>query len=79
MAATTKRILVRVTPAQKREIECQAARLGLSVSELMCQVAMDVAASPEPQAIEALLEQVKQSTKAASDALDEMLRGSPIA
>ncbi|WP_412770620.1 plasmid mobilization protein, partial [Ralstonia solanacearum] len=41
MAATTERIVVRVTTAQKRAIVSTAKRLGLNVSELMRQAIQD--------------------------------------
>ena len=73
MAAATKRIVVRVTPAQKRAIASTAKRLGLNVSELMRQAAQGFTPSDDEEKINALIRHVNASTKEANDALDDAL------
>ena len=73
MAAATKRIVVRVTPAQKRAIASTAKRLGLNVSELMRQAAQGFTPSDDEENINALIRHVNVSTQGASAALDDAL------
>lgn len=73
MAAATERIVVQVTPVQKRAIASTAKRLGLNVSELMRQAAQGFTPSEDEQEILALVERVNASTQEANDALDDAL------
>ncbi|MHC6053264.1 plasmid mobilization protein [Ralstonia solanacearum] len=73
MAATTERIVVRVTTAQKRAIVSTAKRLGLNVSELMRQAIQDFTPPEDKREINAMIERVNASTKEASNALDDAL------
>ncbi|CBJ44348.1 hypothetical protein LBW59_00355 [Ralstonia solanacearum] len=73
MAATTERIVVRVTTAQKRAIVSTAKRLGLNVSELMRQAIQDFTPPEDEREINAMIERVNASTKEASNALDDAL------
>lgn len=73
MAAATERIVVQVTPAQKKAIAGTAKRLGMNVSELMRQSALGFTPSDDEDEILALVERVNASTKEASDALDDAL------
>jgi len=73
MAAATERIVVQVTPVQKRAIASTAKRLGLNVSELMRQAAQGFMPSDDEEDINALIWRVDASTKEANDALDDAL------
>ena len=73
MAAATKRIVVRVTPAQKRAIASTAKRLGFNESELMRQAAQGFTPSDDEENINALIRHVNVSTQGASAALDDAL------
>jgi hypothetical protein len=73
MAAATERIVVQVTPTQKKAISTVARRLGLNVSELMRQAAQGFQPKSEDGDMDALIERVNVSTKEASDALDDAL------
>ena len=73
MAAATERIVVQVTPVQKRAIASTAKRLGLNVSELMRQAAQGFTPSDDEEYINALIWRVDASTKEANDALDDAL------
>jgi len=73
MAAATERIVVQVTPVQKRAIASTAKRLGLNVSELMRQAAQGFTPSDDEEDINALILRVDASTKEANDALDDAL------
>ncbi|MGX6998543.1 plasmid mobilization protein [Caballeronia sp. KNU42] len=73
MAAATERIVVQVTPVQKRAIASTAKRLGLNVSELMRQAAQGFTPSDDEEDINALIWRVDASTKEANDALDDAL------
>jgi hypothetical protein len=73
MAAATERIVVQVTPVQKRAIASTAKRLGLNVSELMRQAAQGFTPSDDEEDINALIWRVNASTQEANDALDDAL------
>ncbi|MEX3960126.1 hypothetical protein [Trinickia sp. EG282A] len=73
MAAATERIVVQVTPVQKRAIASTAKKLGLNVSELMRQAAQGFTPSEDEQEILALVERVNASSQEANDALDDAL------
>ena len=73
MAAATKRIVVRVTPAQKRAIASTAKRLGFNESELMRQAAQGFTPSDDEENINALIRHVNVSTQGASAVLDDAL------
>jgi hypothetical protein len=73
MAAETERIVVEVTPVQKRAIASTAKRLGLDVSELMRQTVHSITQSDDDEAINALISRVNASSKEANDALDGVL------
>jgi hypothetical protein len=73
MAAATERIVVKVTPTQKKAISATALRLGLKVSELMRQSAQGFQQNSDEAVIGALLERVSASTKDAIDALDDAI------
>jgi phosphate uptake regulator len=71
MAVATERIVVQVTPTQKKAISSTAKRLGLNVSELMRQAAQGFQPKSDDADLDALIERVNQSTREASAALDE--------
>jgi len=73
MAMATERIVVQVTPTQKKAISSAAKRLGLNVSELMRQAAQGFQPKSDNGDIDALIERVNASTKEANDALDDAL------
>ena len=73
MATARKRIVVRVTPVQRRAIARAAKRLGLNVSELMRQAVKGFTPSDDEEKINALIRHVNASTKEANDALDDAL------
>jgi phosphate uptake regulator len=73
MAVATERIVVQVTPAQKKAINSTAKRLGLNVSELMRQAVKGFQTKSDNDDLEALIERVNLSSKEASDALDDAL------
>jgi hypothetical protein len=73
MAAATERIVVQVTPVQKRAIASTAKRLGLNVSELMRQAAQGFTPSDDEEDINALISRVNASTQEANDALGDAL------
>ena len=73
MATATERIVVQVTPVEKRAIASTAKRLGLNVSELMRQAAQGFTPSEDEQEINSLIARVNASTKEASNALDDAL------
>lgn len=73
MAVATERIVVQVTPTQKKAIASAAKRMGLNVSELMRQAAQGFQPKTDDGDMEALIERVNASTKEANDALDEAL------
>jgi phosphate uptake regulator len=71
MAVATERIVVQVTPTQKKAISSTARRLGLNVSELMRQAAQGFQPKSDDADMDALIERVNQSTREANAALDE--------
>uniref|UniRef100_UPI003BEEC720 plasmid mobilization protein n=1 Tax=Burkholderia arboris TaxID=488730 RepID=UPI003BEEC720 len=73
METATERIVVQVTPGQKREIVQLAERLGLNVSELMRQAAQGFTHPEEEEEILALVDRVDASAKEACEALDDAL------
>jgi phosphate uptake regulator len=73
MAVATERIVVQVTPTQKKAISSAAKRLGLNVSELMRQAAQGFQPKTDDDDMEALLERVNASTREANNALDDAL------
>ncbi len=73
MAAATRRIVVRVTPVQKRAVVSIAKRLGINGSELMRQAAQGFTPSGDKENINALIWRLNASTKEANDALDDAL------
>jgi uncharacterized protein (DUF1778 family) len=73
MAIATERIVVQVTPSQKKAISSTAKRLGLNMSELMRQAAQDFQPKQDRGDIAALLERVNTSTREANHALDEAM------
>lgn len=73
IATATERIVVQVTPTQKKAISSAAKRLGLNVSELMRQAAQDFQPRSDDSDIDALIERVNLSTKEANDALDDAM------
>lgn len=73
MAVATERIVVQVTPTQKKAIASTARRLGLNVSELMRQAAQGFQPKSDDGDLDALIERVNASTKEANDALDDAL------
>jgi len=73
MAGETERIVVRVTPVQKRAIASTAKDLGLNVSELMRQAVQDIMRLDDEENINALISRVNVSTQEANDALDDAL------
>ncbi|WP_158940775.1 hypothetical protein [Burkholderia sp. S171] len=73
MASATERIVVQVTPVQKRAIARTAKRLGLNVSELMRQAAQGITSSDVEENIDALIRHVNACSKEANDALDDAL------
>jgi hypothetical protein len=66
MVAARKRILVQVTPVEKRAIASTAKRLGHNVSELMCEAVQGITTSDDEEIINV-------STPEANDALDDAL------
>lgn len=71
MTLATERIVVQVTPIQKKAISSVARRLGLNMSELMRQAAQGFQPENDNSDIAALIERVSISTKEANDALDD--------
>jgi len=71
MAAASERIVVQVTPLQKRAIVRTAKRLGLNVSELIRQAAQGFTPSGDEEEVDRLIERVNASTLEASHALDD--------
>ncbi len=69
----SERIVVQVTPTQKKEIAAIAKRVGLNTSELMRQAVRQFQSLENEQHLEALLRQVQQSTQEAEHALDQAL------
>jgi hypothetical protein len=73
MVAGTERIVVQVTPDQKRAIASTAKRLGVDVSELMRQAVEGITLSDDEEGTNALILRVNASAKEANDALDDAL------
>lgn len=73
MVTATERIVVQVTPVQKKAIANTAKRLGINVSELMRQAAQGFTPAEDEQEILALVERVNRSTQEANAALDDAL------
>jgi hypothetical protein len=73
MVAAMDRIVVQLTPVQKRAIVSTAKRLGLNVSELMCQAGSAGHQSDNEENINALISRVNASVKDATDRLDDAL------
>jgi hypothetical protein len=73
MVAARKRIVVQVTPVEKRAIASTAKRLGHNVSELMCEAVQGITTSDDEEIINALIRHVNVSTPEANDALDDAL------
>ncbi len=73
MATATERIVVQVTPTQKKAISSVAKRLGMNVSELMRQAAQGFQPNADDGDMGALIERVNLSTKEANAALDDAL------
>lgn len=71
MAVATERIVVQVTPTQKKAISSTAKRLGLNVSELMRQAAQGFQPKSDDVDLDALIERINQSTREANAALDD--------
>jgi hypothetical protein len=74
MAAASERIVVQVTPVEKRAIVSTAKRLGLNVSELVRQAARGYRPPTDESDLDKLIERVNASTLQASDALDDALQ-----
>ncbi len=73
MTIASERIVVQVTPKQKKEIAAVARRVGLNTSELMRQAASQFQAVENKQDIDALLRQVQRATQEAEQAMDQAL------
>jgi hypothetical protein len=73
MTVASERIVVQVTPKQKKEIAAVARRVGLNTSELMRQAAQQFIPAKDKEDIEQLLQQVERSTQEAGQALDQAL------
>ncbi|HVV67500.1 MAG TPA: hypothetical protein VHE99_00465 [Gammaproteobacteria bacterium] len=73
MTIASQRIVVQVTPKQKKEIAAVAKRVGLNTSELMRQAAQQFVPHNEKEDIELLLQQIERSTREAGQALDQAL------
>jgi uncharacterized protein (DUF1778 family) len=73
MSTATERIVVQVTPSQKKSIASTAKRMGLNVSELMRRAVEGFAPLEDERQFEALLERVGRSTREASAAIDDAL------
>jgi len=73
MAAVTERIVVQVTPGQKRTIAGVAKRNGMNVSELMRTAAETYTPSGDEHEMTQLIARVNASTEEANAALDEAL------
>jgi phosphate uptake regulator len=71
MAAASERIVVQVTPLEKRAIVNTAKRLGLNVSELVRQAAQGFTPPSDEKEMEQLVARVNASTLEASRALDD--------
>jgi hypothetical protein len=68
------RIVVMVTPHEKKEISLTAKRFGINVSELVRRSVRGFQPPQEETELEALLARVNASTKEANVALDDALR-----
>lgn len=70
----SERIVVMVTPHEKKEISRTAKRFGINVSELVRRSVRGFQPPQEEPELEALLLRVNASTKEANEALDDALR-----
>ncbi|MFN6184435.1 MAG: plasmid mobilization protein [Burkholderiales bacterium] len=70
----SERIVVMVTPHEKKEISRTAKRFGINVSELVRRAVRGFQPPQEEPELEALLLRVNASTKEANEALDDALR-----
>lgn len=73
MAAVTERIVVQVTPVQKRTIAGVAKRNGMNVSELMRVAAETYTPAGDEHELNQLIARVNVSTTEADAALDDAL------
>jgi uncharacterized protein (DUF1778 family) len=73
MATATQRIVVQVTPEQKRQLAQQAESSGLNVSEFVRRAAERFRNAPEDQELEALLQQAERAAKESIALIDETL------
>lgn len=73
MGTATERIVVQVTPTQKKAISSTAKRLGLNVSELMRQAVQSFQPKSDEGDLDALIDRINSSTKEANAALDDAL------
>jgi hypothetical protein len=81
MNKPSERIVVFVTPAQKRAISAAAQRLGLSVSELMRQAVLSFGATSEQVKAASLVDRLRapREPDALNAALGRLARGNPLA
>jgi len=70
----SERIVVMVTPLEKKEISRTAKRFGINVSELVRRSVRGFQPPQEETELEALLLRANASTKEANEALDDALR-----
>jgi len=72
MNKPSERIVVFVTPAQKRAIAASAEKLGISVSELMRRAVLNFGATSEPVKAASIVDRLRAPRE--PDALDETLK-----
>jgi hypothetical protein len=73
LTATTRRIPVLVTPAEKNRIAKMAKDAGLSMGEYFRRAAMAFRPAEEEKLFEGMIDQMNEATARANHALDEAL------
>ena len=73
MAAATERIVVQVTPAEKRSIVKSAEKSGLNLSEFMRRAAKGFRNAPGDKELEGLLERAEDAAKESISLIDDAL------
>ncbi len=67
------RIVVQVTPDDKRAIAAKAKRLGLPIAELMCRGAFDYRSSERDHELAAFADAAQAAAERAAAAIDDVL------
>jgi hypothetical protein len=74
MAAAVERIVLQVTPQEKKAIMAKARRLGIPISELMRRGATAYESTAESEELGVLADQAKAAADRAGASIDEALK-----